>query len=338
MADQKSPKSPSTSSATTDSNQHQTRVMLWCTPRSTSTILTKCLSFVPNTQVYFEPYYFCYEALERLKSLGIDVDPSSIKSYDDVKTTDWWTTANLISGGDCGKEGTPDFNKMKYPCIKDLCENPSPDKDVIFVKDMAYCIDGRYNFLPEKSLGYRYAFLLRHPRKVFASWRRIMLDLDLEPEPEQVGSEPNKTRSETFHIVNDLSAIYAPPGHFFKETYDLWLHVKQNYDPNPVVLDSDDLLSDPITMLPRFCTAVGIPYTDDLLKWPGSPDTTSSWINAFTPPNDFEFIRMYCKNSFNTTHFFPPGPLPQLEDLTEDIKECVEAVMPYYQEMYDSRI
>ncbi|XP_011679841.1 uncharacterized protein LOC100892712 [Strongylocentrotus purpuratus] len=320
-------------STTTDSS-HQARVMLWCTPRTTSTILTKCLSFVPKTQVFFEPYYFCNEAIERLKSIGINIDPSSMKSYDDVEMKDWWTTANMISGGDCSKEGKPDFDQMKYPYIKELLENPDPEKEVVFLKDMAYCIDGRYQFLPDKSCGYRHVFLLRHPRKVFASWRKVMLDLDQDPN----GSEPNGTRSESFHIVKDLPVVYAPPGHFFKELYDLWLHVKLNYDPNPVVLDSDDLLSDPATMLPRFCTAVGIPYSDNLLKWPESPDTTNSWISAFSPSNDFEFIRIYCKNSFNTTHFFPPSPLTEMDSLTEDVKECVEAVMPYYQEMYDSRI
>ena len=137
---------------------------------------------------------------------------------------------------------------FRFPYIKEPLENPDPEKEVIFLKDIAYCIDGGYHFLPDKSCGYRHVFLLRHPRKVFASWRKAMLDLGQELN----GSDPNGTRSESFHIIKDLPVVYAPPGRFFKELYDLWLHVKQNYDPNPVILDSDDLLSDPATMLPRF--------------------------------------------------------------------------------------
>ena len=35
------------------------RTFLWCTPRSCSTVLTKCLSGVEALQVWFEPYCFC---------------------------------------------------------------------------------------------------------------------------------------------------------------------------------------------------------------------------------------------------------------------------------------
>ena len=37
-------------------SEEQVRLMLWTVPRSTSTVLSKCLSFVEGSQVFFEPY------------------------------------------------------------------------------------------------------------------------------------------------------------------------------------------------------------------------------------------------------------------------------------------
>ena len=36
------------------------RVKLWCVPRSTSTAILKCMTYVPNSQVWFEPYLTGY--------------------------------------------------------------------------------------------------------------------------------------------------------------------------------------------------------------------------------------------------------------------------------------
>ena len=82
----------------------QTRVMLWCPPRSTSTILTKCLSFVPESQVFFEPYYNCYHSIGKLKRLGKTVSPTT---YDDVTTEEWLKVANMMAGEDCREQNRP---------------------------------------------------------------------------------------------------------------------------------------------------------------------------------------------------------------------------------------
>ena len=37
----------------------ESRTMLWCVPRSGSTALTKCLSFIDGIEVWFEPYNNC---------------------------------------------------------------------------------------------------------------------------------------------------------------------------------------------------------------------------------------------------------------------------------------
>ena len=155
----------------------------------------------------------------------------------------------------------------------------------------------------------------------------------------QEGTTSAKEKSfEEFHMVNDIPDVYMPRGFFFKEVYDLWRHVKENLDPDPVIIDSDDLLSDPGTVLEKFCTATCIPYTENLLQWEGNPDSTKGWICAFAPPSDFDIFRVYCDTAFRSTRFLPPSPMPPEESLTQDVRECVERSMPYYREMYDNRI
>ena len=122
----------------------------------------------------------------------------------------------------------------------------------------------------------------------------------IDPLRHETNMETFKTETsrESFHMLRDLPPELAPPGLFFKELYDLWVYVKQNYDPHPVVLDGDDLLTDPATMLPVFCNAVGIPFSDSLLRWDSSPDITNRWISAFAPLNGFNVSRIYFKRAF----------------------------------------
>ncbi|XP_072175579.1 uncharacterized protein [Diadema setosum] len=315
----------------------QSRVMLWCLPRSTSSVFTKCLSFVPDSQVFFEPYYFCYEALAQLRSLGISVDLSSSSTdyYDHVDQETWSKVAELISGEKC-PDTRVDFDMFKYSHIRRLLQNPDPKNQLVLLKDVAHSIDGRYEFLPDKTSKFRFAFLLRHPAKVFSSWRKVMYGL--RQSLEGTAQDGNTEIADNFHMIKDIPAVYNPPGLFYKELYDLWIHVRENYEPNPVVIDSDDLLADAAVILPKFCRCLDIPFTDDRLHWDASPATTDRWMSAFTPPNDFEFIRIYCHTAFHTSYFRAPTPCPSYDELTLDVRECVDVSMPYYQKMYEHRI
>ena len=66
---------------------------------------------------------------------------------------------------------------------------------------------------------------------------------------------------------------YLAQGCFVKEQYDIWTHVKENLDSNPVVIDADDLLTKPKETLFACCFAVGLPYSDSLLQWPWDAST-----------------------------------------------------------------
>ena len=54
----------------------QTRIILWCVPRTTSTAFLKCLCAIEGIEIWFEPYNFCSKA----RDLYLD-HSQSIESY-----------------------------------------------------------------------------------------------------------------------------------------------------------------------------------------------------------------------------------------------------------------
>ena len=54
--------------------KHGSRTILWCIPRSVSTALMKCLSFIEDNEVWSEPYSFCYAAkVEYRRAMNADI-------------------------------------------------------------------------------------------------------------------------------------------------------------------------------------------------------------------------------------------------------------------------
>ncbi|XP_071498921.1 uncharacterized protein [Diadema antillarum] len=323
------------------SEKDHVRVLMCCTPRSTSTVFAKCLSFVPESQIFFEPYGYCYTFLDKLRSAGISVDLDSTAPYKHISQETWQDLMEQRPG----ETNIVDYNMFKYPNIKRLLDNPDPNKKVIFVKDMAYGMSYSTQFLPDRSSNYRFAFLIRHPIRVFSSWRRAVLNIhDILPKvlTSSKTSDASKggdaSSSEAFHVGNDTASWYSPPGLFYKELYDLWTFVMEKYDPNPVIVDSDDLVSDPSTVLPKFCQKLGIPYSDALLEWDGNPNTTDDWVCGFVKPSEFDFMKVYCDTAFNSTCFKGSSSMPSFESLTPDVKDCVKRAMPYYLEMSARKI
>ena len=46
-------------SSSAEENCNVIRVILWCVPRSTSTAFLTCMTHVPNSQMWYEPYNAC---------------------------------------------------------------------------------------------------------------------------------------------------------------------------------------------------------------------------------------------------------------------------------------
>ena len=161
---------------------------------------------------------------------------------------------------------------------------------------MVQGIDGHYNALPN---GYRHTFLIRHPYKVFESlknmWSMAMGDKRL----------PEMTP-------------LLPPGYFFKEMNDLVEYVKKKeLELEPIIIDADDLLANTPGVMKAYCEAVGIPYSDSLLKWPaGSDAMLGKWMCSEEFLQNGEIAH---KSTFWSTGFGNPSPIPDRANLPEDV-------------------
>ena len=138
--------------------------------------------------------------------------------------------------------------------------------------------------------------------------------------------------------LGDLPIFLAPGGNYFRKLYDLYVYVRDNIEPNPVVIDIDDLLADPGRVLKAYCEAVNIPYTDDLLHWkPGRECFDELWMVAKEHILDHNVADIH-KETFASTGFGQVLKCPSRSELSEDVLHYSDLSMKYYEEMYANRL
>ncbi len=104
----------------------------------------------------------------------------------------------------------------------------------IFVKNMGqHLIDLDLSF----ALKYRNAFLIRDPKKLIASFAEVWPNVAMR----DIGLE---RQSQIFDFILEKTG----------ET--------------PVVLESEEVLKNPRGVLSKFCEQLGIPFYEEMLKWP----------------------------------------------------------------------
>ncbi|XP_078368290.1 uncharacterized protein LOC144652142 [Oculina patagonica] len=104
--------------------------------------------------------------------------------------------------------------------------------EVIFVKDMAYTLKGRLNILEEWFCEAKHSFLIRDPQKAISSHYRIL---------------QNKEVRANGRVHLDSNEIG------FRQLHEMYEFVKEKLDPNPVVVDADDLLDSPKQIMKAYC-------------------------------------------------------------------------------------
>jgi Sulfotransferase domain len=138
------------------------------------------------------------------------------------------------------------------------------------------------------------AFLIRNPARVLASYAEKWADVDLNA----IGFVQ---QAEIFDMVaNHLG--HAPP-----------------------VIDSDDVLADPNSMLSKLCKACGIEFDDAMLHWPKGPKPCDGvwaphWYNA-----------AWASEGFAKPRF-------KEEVLAQPLAEIADEAMPYYEKLKQHRI
>ena len=137
--------------------------------------------------------------------------------------------------------------------------------------------------------GCQNVFLIRHPARVVASYAK-------------------KREGPTLMDIG------------FVQQAELFAEVTGWLGHAPLVIDSHDIRADPKSALTRLCTGLGIPFSENMLRWPAGPKPYDGvwaphWYNAVHASTGFEE---------------PEGPLP---DLPTDYRRLVDQAMPYYERL-----
>lgn len=172
--------------------------------------------------------------------------------------------------------------------IAAACTGPTPDgKPLHYQKHMTL------HMIPEFDRGFMRAltnvFLIRHPARVVASYSQ-------------------KREAPTLPDIG------------FVQQAELFDQVAGWTGRPPLVIDSADIRANPRESLTKLCTALGIPFTENMLHWPAGPKPYDGvwaphWYNA-----------VHASTGFGD----PEGPLPTLP---AEYAPLVEQALPHYQRL-----
>ncbi|XP_041457118.1 branched-chain-amino-acid aminotransferase-like protein 2 [Lytechinus variegatus] len=295
------------------------RVMLWTSHRCLSTVFTRSMGQIPGMEIWFEPYGYAYNAMLNVQlNDGIDL-PTSYEGNEAI-----YIKASQYIGRMMSRTFQPEG--LSYEKLKKMLE--SSTAEMVFVKDIGLAMqrDDLRELIPK---GYRHSFLIRHPLLMFSSLRKAnyqhLKGNNILHEGETCEAEFDMRR----HIEMNN------PFDYYRSLYDLWKYIKETIDPEPVILDASDLQRNPSAVLPLYCKAVGLPFTNNMLGWENAPlDDIQSWnttCNINVQTGFFEGV-------LSTTRFSPPKDLPSRDELTPDVIELADEALPFYEEMYKNRL
>jgi hypothetical protein len=166
------------------------------------------------------------------------------------------------------------------------CSTGAP---IWYQKHMAHHMVGSISH--EDLPGLRHAFLIRDPARVIASYaaKRVAV------RPDHLGVERQVE--------------------FFEREADRLGHA-------PPVVDSADILRDPVVMLELLCRALDIPWDPAMLKWePGIRETDGIWASHW-----YDAVAA-------STGFGPPETKPV--ELDDEAKRVADQCRPYYERLAD---
>ncbi|KAJ8050389.1 Branched-chain-amino-acid aminotransferase-like protein 2 [Holothuria leucospilota] len=264
-----------------------------------------------GAEVWHEPYLNSF--INHVNS-----SPELLQRYPKIdKTSREAEEASVKDGGTLQP-----LSVFRYDWVQEQLEAPlKKEKTFLFVKDLPLAMDGHFDKLPR--VPFKHTFIIRSPFRSAPSLRKDCLDL--------FKYEGN---IDEFNMIegNPYTPIDLPnPNHL----HAFWQYIRNTIDPNPVVIDSDDLQNFPEQILRKYCEAVGIPFKTTYLKWDAGEkpfkgingplrlvaDGAYSFVNAvssscFLPitaqPPTFESLtpdeQKYCSTMFKGFYpFLPPS-------------------------------
>ncbi len=213
-----------------------------------------------------------------------------------------------------------DESVATFKWVKGMMESPFPGKSFVFVHDHAFCLRG-YENIPR---GYTHTFLIRNPYRLFPSWKKLKVNL--------MPSRIDKPFSDM--------PQYQVGQHFgYGELYDLMVHVRDELGQTPIIIDADDLQSNPSSILRQYLDLLGVKFSESLLHWEAGDEITDTWIASknLLRGNKMEEGRFY-EGALKSTEFRPPKQLPSRDQIDGDLLPVIDRCMPIYEKMHSMRI
>nr|XP_054771284.1 uncharacterized protein LOC129279207 [Lytechinus pictus] len=303
-----------------DHQNSPVKILAWVLPRTISTALTKCLSSLEDMEIFFELFLYSsfvrkvYEA-QTGDDMPMNYDGNEEKVLEAIKRYGSLINTDLVP------------ERVVYSDVNKAIQ--SSDKKYIFVKEayMAFPDEKSRQYLPT---GFRHVFLIREPYRLLASYRdalyRHMTNVGMRS-----GDSVDK---EAFDMEHDDPITNT--SEFYRKNLEFFKYIRDNLDPNPIIINTDDLLANPAEMLKKFCHLTGLPYSDSLLKWDESSDIIKTWKTASEDIINLSIA--FYETAVFSRGFHPPKPAAPIENITPDVIKLANASMPYYQELNKYKI
>ncbi|XP_072047606.1 uncharacterized protein [Amphiura filiformis] len=300
------------------------KVFLWACPRTLSTSFLKCMTYVPDTVAWHEPY------IQIAKFSQLTEDPMGSKHCRRSELLERHGGASEVAKIESGY----DASDKDFDWLKEQLEGDFPGKKMVFVKDMGASIlrESRHDKIPK---GFRHTFLIRNPHKMVKPLLKLFM------KAQKQGTH------QTFKNPMDL----LDKMRHYQYLNELWKYVKaQGLESRPVIIDIDDLLENPKEMLEAYCKEIGIPFTEDLLTWPAGDDVmTKIWMVPKQTILTFRTVGMhngtFAHTGFQTKSSSTIGDSSSAEEelmipptVSQIASQLLDRECPYYEELYAERL
>ncbi len=166
----------------------------------------------------------------------------------------------------------------------------------VFIKDFPHYITSFWT--DEFLANFTHSFLIRHPAKTVTSMFKHWPD---------------------FHVAETA----------FAEQRELFDRLTDLHGKPPPVIDSEDVLANPHSVVAAWCDAVGIAFLPEALSWePGARDEVSWWDGG-----------SFHENLRNSDGLKPqPKTSVDLDDAPARVKDVVAELLPHYEHLHANRI
>ena len=208
----------------------------------------------------------------------------------------------------------PQFT-FKY--VKEQLEADYPGRDIVFLKGMAYALCNKYDRLPE---GFHHTFLIRHPGRVFPSLVRLAAGFPF-----------------IFGKVS-FKELNPGPGQGYKEQWDLFQYVTNELKQPAIVVDADDLLANPASVMKQYCDKIGFTFSEDMLSWEPNLVKKQKWHIARSQMLANTIVGQY-KRAFASTGFEGRASKEiNYDNESDEVKASIEYCLPFYNQLSEHKI